>query len=169
MVQTMLNYLSSLPKELAVFIIAALPVLELRGAIPIGISMGIEIKRVVFFSIIGNLVPVVPILFLLEPVSGFLRRFWPFNKFFHWLFERTKSRSGLIEKYEFLGLIFFVAIPLPITGAWTGCVAATLFKMRFRYAFLAIAIGVCIASFIVLAVCLAGGGILYRVFIPCFN
>ena len=169
MVQTILNYLSSLPKELAVFIIAALPVLELRGAIPIGISMGIEIKRVVFFSIIGNLVPVVPILFLLEPVSGFLRRFWPFNKFFHWLFERTKSRSGLIEKYEFLGLIFFVAIPLPITGAWTGCVAATLFKMRFRYAFLAIAIGVCIASSMVLAVCLVGGGIWYHVFIPRFN
>ena len=169
MIQLILNYLTSLPKELAVFIIAALPILELRGAIPIGLSMGIEIKRVVFLSIIGNLVPVVPILFLLEPVSGFLRKFWPFNKFFDWLFKRTKSRSGLIEKYEFLGLICFVAIPLPITGAWTGCVAATLFKMRFRYAFLAITIGVCIASSIVLAVCLVGGGILYRVFIPHFN
>ena len=169
MIQLILNYLTSLPKELAVFIIAALPVLELRGAIPIGLSMGIEIKRVVFLSIIGNLVPVVPILFLLQPVSDFLRRFWPFNRFFPWLFQRTKNRSGFIEKYEFLGLICFVAIPLPITGAWTGCVAATLFKIRFRYALLAITIGVCIAASIVLAVCLVGGGILYRVFIPHFN
>jgi uncharacterized membrane protein len=169
MIQAILNYISLLPKELAVSIIAALPVLELRGAIPIGLSMGLEVKRVIFFSIIGNLLPVIPILFLFEPVSGFLRKFWPFNKFFHWLFERTRKRSGLIERYEFLGLICFVAIPLPVTGAWTGCVAATLFKMRFRYAFLAIAIGVCIASVIVLIVCFAGGGILYRVFIPHFN
>jgi uncharacterized membrane protein len=169
MIHSIINYLSSLPKDLAVFIISALPVLELRGAIPIGLSMGIEIKRVVFLSIIGNLVPVAPILFLLEPVSGALRRFWPFNRFFDWLFARTRKRSALIEKYEFLGLMLFVAIPLPVTGAWTGCVAATLFKIRFRYAFLAISIGVCIAAAIVTTVCLVGGGIFYRVFIPHFN
>jgi uncharacterized membrane protein len=169
MVQIILNYIFLLPKELAVLIIAAMPVLELRGAIPIGLSMGMEIKKVIFLSIIGNLLPIIPILFLLEPVSGFLRKFWPFNRFFDWLFKRTGKRAGLVERYEFLGLICFVAIPLPITGAWTGCVAATMLKIRFRYAFPAIAIGVCIASVIVLTVCLVGGGILYRVFIPHFN
>jgi uncharacterized membrane protein len=169
MINAMLNYFSSLPRELIVLIVSAMPVLELRGAIPIGLSMGLEIKKTILFSIAGNLIPVVPALFLLEPVSGFLRRFWPFNRFFHWLFERTKRRSELIEKYEFLGLMLFVAIPLPITGAWTGCVAATLLKIRFRYAFSAIVLGVCIASVIVSAVCLMGGGILYRVFIPHFN
>jgi uncharacterized membrane protein len=169
MVQSIINYISLLPKELAVSVIAALPVLELRGAIPIGLSMGLDIKRVFFFSILGNLLPIVPVLFLLQPVSGFLRKFWPFNKFFDWLFKRTGKRAGLVERYEFLGLMCFVAIPLPITGAWTGCVAATLFKIRFRYAFLAISIGVCIAAIIVTTVCVVGGGILYRVFIPHFN
>jgi uncharacterized membrane protein len=166
MIQAILTSLFFLPKELAVTIIAALPILELRGAIPIGLSMGLEIKRVIFFSIIGNLIPVIPILFLLEPVSAYLRKFWLFKKFFDWLFERTRRRSDLIEKYEFLGLILFVAIPLPITGAWTGCVAATLFKIRLRYALLAIALGVFIAAAIVTAVSLAGKGIFYHVFIP---
>jgi uncharacterized membrane protein len=169
MMQAILNYLSSLPEDMVVLAVAGMPVLELRGAIPIGLSMGMEADRVVFLSIIGNIIPVVPILFLLEPVSEFLRGSRPFNRFFHWLFDRTKRRSRLMERYEFLGLICFVAIPFPVTGAWTGCVAATLFKMRFRYAFLAIIIGVCIAASIVLAVCLAGEGIFYRVFIPCVN
>ncbi len=166
MIDAILTSLSSLPKELSVTIIAALPVLELRGAIPIGLSMGLDIKRVVFFSIIGNLIPVVPILFLLDPVSAYLRRFWLFKKFFDWLFERTRRRSDLIERYEFLGLMLFVAIPLPITGAWTGCVAATLFKIRLRYALLAITIGVLIAASIVTVVSLAGKGLFYHVFIP---
>ncbi len=166
MVEAVLRSLSFLPKELVITIIAALPVLELRGAIPIGLSMGVEVKRVMLFSIIGNLIPVVPILFLLEPVSAYLRKFWLFKKFFEWLFERTRKRSDLIEKYEFLGLMLFVAIPLPITGAWTGCVAATLFKIRLRYALLAITLGVLIAAVIVTAVSLAGKGIFYHVFIP---
>jgi uncharacterized membrane protein len=164
--KALIDFLAFLPKELFVFIIAGLPVLELRGAIPIGLSIGLELKKTILISIAGNTLPVIPLLFFLEPVSGFLRQYWPFRGFFDWLFERTKRRSALIEKFEFLGLMLFVAIPLPITGAWTGCVAATLFKIRFRYAFSAIFLGICIASVIVALVCLIGGGILYRVFIP---
>jgi len=164
--QTLLDSLSFLPKEFLVSVIAAMPVLELRGAIPIGLSMGLSVKTVVFFSIIGNLVPVIPVLFLLEPVSAYLRRFWVFKKFFGWLFKRTEKRARLMEKYEFLGLMLFVAIPLPVTGAWTGCVAAALFKLRLRSAFLAIVLGVCIAAAIVTSISLAGKGILYRVFLP---
>ena len=165
MIQAVLTSLSSLPKEIVITIIAALPVLELRGAIPIGLSMGVEVKKVLFFSIIGNLIPVVPILFLLEPVSEYLRRFWLFRKFFEWLFARTRKRSDLIEKYEFLGLMLFVAIPLPITGAWTGCVAATLFKIRLRYALPAIVAGILIAGAIVTAVTILGRGLFYNVFL----
>jgi len=169
MITYILHYVSCLPKELAVIVVAAMPVLELRGAIPLGLAMGLDIRSVVFFSILGNLIPVIPILFLLEPVSEFLGRFWPFNRFFKWLFEKTRRRSDLVERYEFFGLMLFVAIPLPITGAWTACIAATLFKVRFRWAFSAIFIGVCIASVIVLLISLIGGGILYNVFIPHFN
>ena len=156
----------NMSKEIATFLIAMLPVFELRGAIPFGLSMNLPIVKVLLLSIVGNLVVVVPILFLLEPVSKYLRRFWLFKKFFNWLFERTKRRADLVEKYEFLGLMLFVGIPLPITGAWTGCVAATLFKIRLRYAILAIALGVCIAAVIVTSVFFLVKGIFYRVFIP---
>ena len=166
MIENITIALSSLPKEIAVFIISMLPISELRGAIPFGISQGLGLKIVIPIAIAGNLVPVIPILFLLEPVSEYLRRFGIFKRFFDWLFERTRKKAHLVERYEILGLILFVAIPLPVTGAWTGAVAASLFKIRLRYAFLAIAIGVCIAAIIVTAISLIGKGLFYRVFIP---
>ena len=166
MIQTIIEFLSSLSKEQATFILAMMPISELRGAIPFGLSSGLSLGKVLFLSIIGNLVPVLPILFLLEPVSGYLRRFFLFKRFFDWLFERTRKKADLVEKYEAIGLALFVAIPLPITGAWTGCVAATLFKVRLRYAILAIFAGVCIASVIVTSVFFIGKGIFYHIFIP---
>lgn len=164
MIEVMIKGLSVLPKELTTLVLAMLPVSELRGAIPFGLSVGLGLKKVLAISIIGNLIPVIPILFLLEPVSGYLRRFSPFKRFFDWLFERTRKKADLVQRYEILGLILFVAIPLPVTGAWTGCVAATLFKLRLRYALLAITLGVCIAAAIVTAVCFMGKGIFYNVF-----
>jgi uncharacterized membrane protein len=104
-------------------------------------------------------------LFLFEPASNYLRRFYPLRKFFEWFVERTKNKAGLIEKYEALGLALFVGVPLPMTGAWTGCIAATLFKIRFRYALFAIVAGVLIAAAIVTAVYFTGKGLLYNVFI----
>ncbi|MFC1808436.1 COG2426 family protein [Candidatus Omnitrophota bacterium] len=166
MIKFIIEALASLPKEAATFILAMLPVSELRGAIPFGLSVGLGTSKVLALSIIGNLVPVIPILFLLEPVSGYLRRFGIFKKFFDWLFARTRRKADLVEKYEFLGLMLFVAIPLPITGAWTGCVAATLFKLRLRYAVVAITLGVLIAATIVTTICFIGKGVLYNVFIP---
>ena len=76
------------------------------------------------------------------------------------LAKKHRNKEGLVERFEALGLILFVAIPLPITGAWTGCVAATLFKIRFRYALLAVTAGIIIAGFIVLGVSWAGKEIL---------
>ena len=166
MIDSIINTLSSLPKELATLVLAMLPISELRGAIPFGLHSGLGLHKVLLISILGNMIPVVPILFLLEPVSDYLRRFFLFKKFFDWLFARTRQKAQLVEKYEALGLIFFVAIPLPITGAWTGCIAATLFKVRMRYALAAIFIGVCIAAVIVTIVYFAGKGLLYNVFIP---
>ncbi len=163
MLENLINILSNLPKELTVFILGMMPISELRGAIPFGIAVGLPVKKVLFFAIIGNIVPVIPLLFLLEPVSNYLRRFPLFKVFFDWLFERTKRRAAVIEKYEALGLVMFVAIPLPITGAWTGCLAATLFKIRLRYALLAITTGVLIAAVIVTTVTFAGKELFYNV------
>lgn len=153
--------IASFSKELAVVAIAAMPVSELRGAIPFALAMGFSPVKAYTLAFIGNLIPVIPLLFLLQPVANKLRHIKIFEKFFDWLFERTRRKATLVEKFEALGLILFVALPLPITGAWTGCVAATLFKIRFRYAFIAILLGVMIAGFIVLGVTLMGRELLW--------
>ncbi len=161
MIENIINLLKGLPKEAIVAILGALPVSELRGAIPVAIiAFGFNPLKAYCIAFIGNSLPVIPLLFLLEPVSNALRKFPVWKRFFDWLFERTRKKAGLVEKFEALGLILFVAIPLPITGAWTGCVAATLFKIRFRYAFPAIMVGVAIAGVIVISLTLAGKSML---------
>lgn len=141
--------MEGLSKELIVLLVSALPISELRGAMPLAVAMGMSLKKAFMLSVAGNIAPIIPILFFLEPVSVKLRHFKLFARFFDWFFERTKRKAGLIEKFEALGLMLFVAVPLPVTGAWTGCVAASLFKIRFRYAVLAISAGVLIAGIIV--------------------
>jgi len=146
-----------MPGVLNILILAAMPVSELRGAIPVAIcKYGYGPLAAYAVSVIGNMLPVIPLLFLLEPVSRRLRHIWLLDRFFTWLFERTRKKSALIEKFEALGLILFVAIPLPMTGAWTGCIAASLFKIRFRYAFPAVLLGVLIAGIIVTSLTVAG-------------
>ena len=160
MVDRVISLLNDLPKELVVIILGALPVSELRGAIPAALVFGITPFKAYCIAFIGNILPVAPLLFLLRPISEWLRKFPLWKRFFDWLFERTRKKAHLVEKFEAIGLILFVAIPLPVTGAWTGCVAATLFKIRFRYAFPAIVLGIAIAGVIVLSISIAGKGLL---------
>ena len=142
--------LSGLPPEVITMIIGSLPVSELRGAIPIGIALGdLPWQTAWLFAVIGNALPVAPLLFGLEPVSEWLRR-WPvWERFFTWLFARTRRRGGLIEKYGAWGLILFVSIPLPVTGAWTGCAAAFVFGIRPMRALPLVFGGILIASVVV--------------------
>lgn len=161
MLTDILHLLERLPKEWITLIIAALPVSELRGAIPVALGMHMPLFKAYWISVLGNLIPVIPLLLALEPVSERLRHFRLWHLFFEWLFERTKRRADLVERYGSIGLIAFVAIPLPITGAWTGCVAASLFKIRFRYAFVAITLGVLIAGVIV-SIISSGGFAIYN-------
>lgn len=133
-----------------VFLLSTLPVLELRGAIPIAISYyKLPVIPSYLFSVIGNLVPAVFLLLYLKPFSDFLRKWHFFDIFFSWLFKRTRRHEKKYEKYGALFLLFFVAIPLPITGVWTGSVAAFLFGIRFWYAFPMMVGGVIIAGIIV--------------------
>jgi len=159
MFQPIIDFLKSIPKEWAVIIIASLPVAELRGSIPVALSLGLSPAKAFLLSVIGNSLPIIPVLFFLEPISNALMRFKPWNRFFTWFFARTIQNGELIQKYEALGLLLFVAVPLPMTGAWSGCIAASLFRIKFRYAFPAIFLGVVIAGIIVLTVCLFGRGI----------
>lgn len=156
MIESVINALKWLPKEWVTVIMAALPISELRGSIPVALMMGLSPLKAYVLSILGNSLPIIPALVFLEPLSNSLRRFKLWANFFDWLFERTKRKADLIQKYEAIGLMLFVAVPLPMTGAWTGCVAASLFKIRFRYAFAAIFLGVLLAGAVVMAACIFG-------------
>ncbi|MEW6075560.1 MAG: small multi-drug export protein [Candidatus Omnitrophota bacterium] len=156
MLTLLIHWLKDIPKELAIAIIAGLPVSELRGAIPLALYWGMTFSKAFWLSVAGNALPVIPLLILLDPISSRLRKFKFWSRFFDWLFERTRKRADKIQRYEALGLALFVAIPLPMTGAWTGAVAASLFKIRFRYAFPAIISGIVIAGLLVLAMCKVG-------------
>ena len=156
MLSILLSWLKELPKEYIVMIVSALPISELRGAIPLALSFGMSLSKAFWLSVLGNCIFVAPALFLFEPVTKVLRKFKIWSRFFDWVFERTKKNSDSIQKYEALGLAIFVAIPLPMTGAWSGVIAASLFKIRFRYALISIIAGVICAGLIVSALCALG-------------
>jgi len=144
-------------KELVVLVISALPVLELRGALPVAINLfHFPWYYALLLAIIGNLLPVPFLLLFLNNISRLLSKIGIFEKILHWLFEHTRRRGKIINRYERIGLALFVAIPLPVTGAWTGSLAAVIFGLKFKHAFLSIFAGVLIAGAIVTCLCLLG-------------
>lgn len=157
---TLVELLQAVPDWLATIIMGALPISELRGAIPVAIGVyGMDPLSAYALSVFGNLLPVVPLLLFLGPVSDWLRRYRIFDLFFTWLFTRTRQKhSERFEKYGIFALTLFVAVPLPVTGAWTGCAAAFVFGIKFRHAFPAVLAGVLIAGVVVTLVTLMGIG-----------
>lgn len=154
-----INYLEerNIKKEFIVLIIATLPIIELRGALPIALHyFHLSFLKSIFFSIVGNLLPILPILFFLKFIINLLAKINLFKKFFDWLFSRTQRKSKIIERYEILGLIIFVGIPLPTTGAWTGALASFILGLNPLLSFFAIFLGVLIACVIVSIFCLLG-------------
>jgi len=144
-------------KELVVLIISALPIFELRGALPVAINLfHFPWYYALPLAIIGNLLPVPVILLFLDAISRCLSKVGCFDRFLQWLFEHTKRRGRVVERYERIGLALFVAIPLPVTGAWTGSLAAVLFGLKFKHAILSIFIGVFVAGIIVTCLSLLG-------------
>ena len=147
---------SGLPDSASVFLISTLPIVELRGAVPAGHLFGMNPIVTFVVAVAGNMVPVPFILLFLGPISRFLMRFRLGKAFFGWLFARTRRKSANIEKYETLGLMIFVAIPLPVTGGWTGAMAAFLMGMKFHHAMWSILLGVIIAGVIMTVLSLMG-------------
>ena len=144
-------------KELVVLIIAALPILELRGALPVAINLfHFPWYYALPLAITGNLLPVPFILLFLNATTRLLSKIGFFKRLLDWLFKRTRERGRIVERYERIGLVLFVAIPLPVTGAWTGSLAAVLFGLKFKHAFLSIFIGIFIAGIIVTCLSLLG-------------
>lgn len=152
----------SVPSEVATVLTAMVPIGELRGALPIALTVyDMPFWQAYLLSVIGNMIPVALIIWFFDPVAEFLMQHSKFfKKFFEKLFEKTRSKHGKkFERWGALALITFVAVPLPITGAWTGSLAALLFGIPFKKAFPTILIGVMIAGLIVGALTLGTGSL----------
>jgi uncharacterized membrane protein len=133
-----------------VFFVSMIPVIELRGAIPIGCGLGLPALEVFIAAVLGNLLPVPFIILFIRKIFILIRRCWPWlNSMVTRLENKAMSKADFIHKYELLGLTLFVAIPLPGTGAWTGALIAALMDIRIKRSFPAILIGVIIAGLII--------------------
>ena len=135
---------------LYILVISMVPVIELRGAIPVGLGLGLPFYAVFVTALIGNLLPVPFLILFTRRVFEWLRKKSAFlERFVSKLEKKAASKEALLKKYELLGLCLLVAIPLPGTGAWTGSLVAAVFDIRLKHAFPVIALGVLIAGIIV--------------------
>lgn len=148
-------------KEFIIFLISMMPILELRGGLLAAgpAFLDIPVLRAIPICIIGNLLPIPFILLLIKPIFKWLRGTKVFRPLVEKLEAKAMGKSDQIAKYEFWGLAFFVGIPLPGTGAWTGALVAALLDMDWKKAFLAVCVGVCMATVIMylLSYVLIGG------------
>ena len=136
-------------KYLSVFGMAALPVLELRGAVPYGVAMDLPLPTVLAVSILGNLFPVPFIILFIRQILAWMKsKSRRLRGIAEKLEARAQAKGDILVKYETLGLFILVAIPLPGTGAWTGSLVAALFDLRMKHALPAIFLGVITAGLI---------------------
>lgn len=135
-------------KEAVVFIISMIPILELRGGLIVASLLQVPITTAIPLCIIGNIIPIPFILLFIKQVFKWMKKFKIFRGIIEKLENRAMSKSDNIKKYEFWGLVLFVGIPLPGTGAWTGSLIAALLEIDFKKAILAELLGIIIATVI---------------------
>lgn len=145
-----MGLLDNIKKEIIVLFFSMLPIIELRGSIPLGISLGLNPIHSGILSIIGGLLTSFFLLRLLSPLMAYFENTRIFHSTIGWVKRRSMRKAGTIKKYSLIGLFFFVAIPLPTTGVWTASVISTLLKLDKNKAFLSMALGVITAASIVL-------------------
>lgn len=154
---------SYLMNILITFCVAMMPVLELRGAIPVGVARGLDLWTAIGVSIVGNLVPIPFILIFIRKIFAWMKKVSVhFHKLVTKLEERAEKKSETVKKYEFWGLVILVAIPLPGTGAWTGALVAAMLNMRMKRAMPAIILGVLGAAVIVSFATYGVGELLFK-------
>lgn len=146
------SWFQNFPPELATFLIAMIPISELRAAIPIGIKIyHLPIWSAYLWSVLGNLVPMILIVLILEPIANILsRNFKIFQAFFKWLFEHTRNRGAKkFEKWGEFAVFILTATPIPLLGGWTGPLAAFVFGVKLRKSIPLIILGCITAGLIV--------------------
>ena len=144
-----------------VLFISMVPIIELRGAIPVGFALGLPLGLNYLLCVIGNFLPVPFILLFIRKILSWMKKVKRLDKIAIWLEEKAEKKSDKVMKGVASGLFLFVAIPLPGTGAWTGALVASLFDMRMRYALPAIFLGILAAGVIM---SLLSSGVLGGVF-----
>ena len=165
LVETIINAFSGLQgipfgKELIVFLISISPVLELRGGLIAASLLHMNPVESYLIAFIGNLLPVPFILWFMSSILKWMRKKKHLSKVAKWLDGKVEKHKGQIEKYGFWGVVLFVGIPLPGTGAWTGCLVASVLEMDKKKAFLATLVGLFMASIIMM---LLSFGLLQRI------
>jgi uncharacterized membrane protein len=160
--ESIIDFLNWLPPWFVVVFISMIPFVELRGAIPVAILIyNMNWWEAYILAVIGNMIPVPIILTRLGYVENWLRKWKRWDRFFTKLYSKTRARADeKIKRYEAIGVMFFVAIPLPFTGAWTGSLIAFLFDIKFKRALLVVFAGVLIAGVIVTLLTLLAEGMI---------
>ena len=153
--ETLVNAFSGLTslkygKELIVFIISLMPILELRGGLIAATLLGLSGIKSFIICFIGNIIPIPFILWLITPIFNYLKKTKLFSGIVNKLESKAMSKKDKIEKLKYLGLMLFVGIPLPGTGAWTGCLIAALLNMDKKKAMLYAIYGVIMAGIIMM-------------------
>ncbi len=156
MVDSLVNWftttLDGLPKELIIFIISMVPILELRGGILAAALLHVPITTAIPICLVGNILPIPFILLFIKPIFKWMKGTKLFKPLVEKIEAKSLSKSDQIQKYEFWGLLLFVGIPLPGTGAWTGALLACLLDVKFRKAVPAIFLGLIMATTIMCVV-----------------
>ena len=135
-------------KEVAIFIISLLPILELRGGLIAARILGVEFIKAFIICYIANIIPVPFILLFINWIFNKMSKWKPTKKIVDWLSNKTLKKKDQIDKYGYFGLFLFVGIPLPGTGAWTGSLLAILLNLDKKKSFITIALGVLAAGII---------------------
>ncbi len=146
-------FLNKLGKHLCVLFCSMIPIIELRGAIPLGAGLGLPFWQNYLISVVGNMIPVPFILLFISAILKWMSecKIKFFNRVSGWVLKKAEKNRPKIEKYSTWGLMIFVAIPLPGTGAWTGALVAALIKLKFSKAIISILLGVLVAGLIMSA------------------
>ena len=149
--------------ELGVLLCSMIPIIECRGAVPLGWGLGMPWWQTALFAVAGNILPVPFILLFIRRILKWMRecRVKFFNKFAAWLDRKVEKRKGTIEKYSYWGVMIFVAIPFPGTGAWTGTLIASALELEPKKSFMACLGGVLVATAIMTVISYGGLGAIF--------
>lgn len=148
LVEFFIELFNGVNKELVIFIISLMPILELRGGLLAATLLDVEFIRAAIICILGNVLPIPFVLLFLKYILKILSK-WKFTtKIVNWLEKKVHDKREQIDKYGYFGLVLFVGIPLPGTGAWTGALLAVMLDLNRKKSFICILLGVLMAAVI---------------------